>query len=275
VKGSRRVVALWATALTLLVTLGLLCWLVVAPLAHTHAVVSEHICDWELQNTREARKAIALLGGRREAAARLKSYILLPERLSTERGNACALLVFCGRPGGAAAAEVLRKGDPLARLVLLIIAFDVCEIGLGSDMQRAFLGEEKLLVALAESIATDSEDRPCLAKDLLICAGPQASAATPVLARHLWHASEIVRYLASDVLLHACPPRRSAVPALLAALGDEVPEIRRNAVMVLGTMKSPPPEVTAALEGMLRDQSPDVRRTAAASLGRAQKREEG
>jgi hypothetical protein len=80
VKRSRKLYVLWATALTLLLALGLVCWLVVVPVFRvrdTHEVIVK--VDFPRiqppDDVFSPQEAIEALGGRQRAATRLKMYL--------------------------------------------------------------------------------------------------------------------------------------------------------------------------------------------------------
>jgi hypothetical protein len=91
---SKRMYVYWSGALTLLITVVLLCWLVVVPTWQVHRAVRE--CN---SPPYAKQPAIKKLGGQEEAIRRLVSYSRLPNWIAPRRTQAVDLLNDCGPAG--------------------------------------------------------------------------------------------------------------------------------------------------------------------------------
>jgi HEAT repeats len=111
VKSSKRLYILWAVALTLLLAIGLFCWLVIVPVYRTGTVigdsfgeVSQNPATKYAQDPDGITRALERLGGREQALAKLSQYYRWqifaessgssPE--SHKKGLAVLLMGYCG-----------------------------------------------------------------------------------------------------------------------------------------------------------------------------------
>jgi hypothetical protein len=75
-KRSRKVYVYWGIALTLLITVGLMCWFVATPYLHTRSVVLEYAAG-----KIEYEEAIRQLGGPQACKEKLQSFMKTEKRL--------------------------------------------------------------------------------------------------------------------------------------------------------------------------------------------------
>ncbi len=113
---SRRLYVLWGVSLTLLISTGLFCWLVVVPVWKVRQIAegvtlenSSEIAEGEELRKRE--QAVALLGGTGPAAERLRSYILLPDFAAAYKTEAASILPICGLDAKGAVVSILGSGS--------------------------------------------------------------------------------------------------------------------------------------------------------------------
>jgi len=131
VKRSRRIYIYWGIALTLLVTVGLVCWLVVVPVTEVRtavrrlkSVTNEATRNWSKRpwpadywvlakdETRweiVSKEGVIPLGGPEQAARAVSLYLRAPESLAPDKALALVLAGACG--------------DDASPLVPLIISF--------------------------------------------------------------------------------------------------------------------------------------------------------
>jgi hypothetical protein len=95
-KRSKRLYLLWGIALTLLLTLGAFCWLVVVPVWRTRQVVSAYV-----GNEIDGKAAVEQLGGGSRASRAVQLYRRMPKWLAPERDNGLVirLLGHCDKAG--------------------------------------------------------------------------------------------------------------------------------------------------------------------------------
>ncbi len=124
VKRSKRLYVYWGVALTLLLALGLLCWLVVLPVTRTHRAL-----DWEVSsdfgitpywntgeeskrceeaNRKAARRCIRILGGPERAATMVYRYVTWPHPYELRGEQASWVLAECGEH----AIPIILRGVP-------------------------------------------------------------------------------------------------------------------------------------------------------------------
>jgi HEAT repeat protein len=96
---SRRICVLWVTALTLLLTLGLFCWLVVVPVRQVASIVQSCGPASHTQlslDTNDYGAAVNQLGGPDAAVEKLGAYLRRPRRLAPQKWIAVRMLGACG-----------------------------------------------------------------------------------------------------------------------------------------------------------------------------------
>ncbi len=122
-KRSRKVYILWTVALSTLVALGLMCWLVVVPYvqarrAVVHCVshpgdlsghgVSTHHATVSFQSL---QNGVGRLGGEEAAVRKLSVYLRFPHRLTPHRPIGALMLGVCGKRAGPELMRLLRHDD--------------------------------------------------------------------------------------------------------------------------------------------------------------------
>ena len=103
---SKRMYVLWGVALSTLVALGLVCWLVVVPVWQVRSVVMGLSVDTRRSSLRthyiyyhgDVREHVQALGGEKQALRKLRFYAKLPETFAPRRHIAILLMGECG-PG--------------------------------------------------------------------------------------------------------------------------------------------------------------------------------
>jgi HEAT repeats len=105
---SRKIYILWAIALTLLLALGLFCWLVVVPVWQVRSTHNElRQVSFQERIPSEFRMVVSRLGGGQVATVKLDQYIRSSSSMATRKLEAVVALGYCGRP----AVDVLLKID--------------------------------------------------------------------------------------------------------------------------------------------------------------------
>jgi Tol biopolymer transport system component len=92
----RKIYVLWGVALTLLLGLGLFCWLVVAPLVRVRSVTAVLLERQRVRQRFPVREFVEELGGPEKAAATLHLYARLPDRIAPRRRVAVHIMSACG-----------------------------------------------------------------------------------------------------------------------------------------------------------------------------------
>jgi len=105
-KRSKRLYVYWGIALTLLVTVGLVCWLIVAPVLRVHSAIR---ATQGLKIPQDA--AIANLGGPERAVQELDLYIRMPGISRDDKHSAVNLLGHCGQPAVKSLTRYLKHED--------------------------------------------------------------------------------------------------------------------------------------------------------------------
>lgn len=116
---SRRVYILWAVALTLLLTAGLLCWKMVVPFMQARHLVENHPDKWVegvassggycfAPQWSDYTQVIDAHGGPRRASRLLMVYLNAPAAVAPRKDRACELLVYCGSTASADIARALK-----------------------------------------------------------------------------------------------------------------------------------------------------------------------
>jgi PBS lyase HEAT-like repeat len=106
---SRRVYVLWTIALTLLISAGLLCWLVVVPVMQVRRELTEKVTIvvsvLRSSNPSATRSflsdpsaSIERLGGPQKATRKIEMYLRMPGNIAPDKSWAILLLGSCGQP---------------------------------------------------------------------------------------------------------------------------------------------------------------------------------
>ncbi len=116
---SARMYVLWAIALTLLLSTGALCWLVVVPVWQVRPHLAE-LAKWD--NFTKGRDSFGYgaaldgtvrdLGGPALASRRVARYLKHPQWIAPYRGEAYHVLMECGESGEAVLRELTKHGRP-------------------------------------------------------------------------------------------------------------------------------------------------------------------
>jgi hypothetical protein len=109
---------LWGAALTLLFTVGLVCWLVIVPVRQAGQVLREYRSDVDAWSRRkppgpppDVEVYFARLGNAGEATRALSLYLRMPQRWAPHRSEAVLLLGYCGTRGEALLMATLRADE--------------------------------------------------------------------------------------------------------------------------------------------------------------------
>jgi HEAT repeat protein len=220
-KRSKRMYVLWATALTLLLTLGLFCWLVVVPYFRVRAAIERCAGTWDLMP-----QEIERLGGPELAARDLSLYTRLPDRIADRKRTAALLLGRCGKPAVPALVGLLGNKDEYVRWYA---AYALGRIG--PEAREA-------VPALARALGDNNKDVRRCAAEALGRIGPEAREVVPALVGLLGDENKYVRGHAAEALGWIGLEAREAIPALGKLLNDECEFARKAAADALKKIKA-------------------------------------
>ncbi len=258
---SRRIYLLWGLALTLLLALGLFCWLFAAPVLQTRREMEAFAAGVQTAGRSmflpESEPFIERLGGQQRAAEKLALYAQLPDWAAPHREWAMHLLADCGRPGAVElgrfldAPDIERRSEAVRNLGL--VREGVRE---AADALQKALGDPDLAVR-------------CAAADSLGRLPKGAESAVPALISALADPETRMREEVAGALGCFGRAAREAAPALEKVLGDESEheDTRCAAAQALGGIgeaRSLEPLVAALKDG----KSESLRQVAAWALGR-------
>lgn len=196
-KRSKRIYILWGVALALLLSLGLVCWLVVVPYySAKHAVQKANSVS---RDDHAARQEIVQgLGSPEQAAWKLGRYIRIRRVVgdSSAQGTewdftaveAVLLLRYCGRPGLARLFEIIRKRDT--------------DLGMAAKVTVTELGPEfvDLVPPLIAALSDPDLSVVIYAAQALGSIGPGAAGAVPALEKLKKEGQPGPRQAAADAL---------------------------------------------------------------------------
>jgi hypothetical protein len=154
---SRRMYILWAIALTLLISTGLFCWLVVVPVWRTRRVVMEYATDYadeiaEGDSCRDRLEAVRILGGPVPAARELRRYLLLPEVVAGHKIEAASILPFCGIDARDAVLDVLSGGSYESQWAVVYNLERVSRVVAPPKPCAELVGDAEVLAAIAKAM---------------------------------------------------------------------------------------------------------------------------
>jgi HEAT repeat protein len=261
-KKSRKVYVLWATALTLLISTALFCWLVVVPVWQTRAVVRR--C---FEREMDLRTALQRLGGPERALPKLRLYLCMPRAIapSHEKGCAVYLVGFCGKGSLPALLEVLGDQDPVLRLwaAETLCRTDHEAFALTPLMQALRDPDRDVRRVAARAIGNACWRMRQVASGSKHIA-PQLELRKGELVPHYeLLPSELP---GPDLGLWLAPPGNGAgpvahklVPDLLKALDDPDARVREAVIVALGTIGQEASETVPVLVKLFADLDPRVR----------------
>jgi len=232
---SKRIYVLWATALTLLITLGLVCWLVV-PLWQVHGVLQKLGASSNWRRARPSWKesvgedAIQRLGGPAKAAPRLVMYMRswLGKGEYGEGTVAAGLLGDCGD----AALPFLTEECEREEWSEFASWHLVCTLRQDPKRLLGFLTHENADVRRAAAVSCDPPQTHRLRA--FVQNDPDAF---ELMLRAARCKDETSRCAATFLLVHSRKPK--AVETLSQiALGDSAPRVRRFAASALEKIKA-------------------------------------
>jgi HEAT repeat protein len=232
---ARRLYWAWGIGLGLLLAIGAVCWLVIAPHLRTKAVVAQ--CS---------ENAIEQLGGPEKAAVRLAAFVQLPRWLTCDRFDrlpgdfgyhdlrfrAIEMLGECGKPAIDPLIRTLSHRDDRIRGRAALM-FSVHRYDFGPAAQKAI---PRLLDMLADRGPTSTPDVRREAAGALGAIGPAASVAVHELALALSDEDAGLRRTAVVALFELGPAAKPAVHELTAALKDDHEDVREAAMRALGNV---------------------------------------
>jgi len=166
---SMTIYVLWGVGLGLLLMLGLVCWLVVAPALEVRAALNQQYerptmsAPFPDVDVEKCVNAVTRLGGPEAAARKLHLYLLLPKRSDPHRYRAALLLRLCGRAAGPDLIKLLKDRDVMVR--------HEAAQGLGAVAPRDAV---EPLIAIVENAGEDANVRVTAAWSLALIGDPRA-----------------------------------------------------------------------------------------------------
>jgi HEAT repeat protein len=116
-KRSKRIYVYWGIALTLLLGLGVFCWLVVLPVSRAGKAL-ERLNETRVSHYRwpawapgEPESQVEKLGGPASASRQLHVYIMMPQFAAPDKHGAVVLLGYCGAPAAYRLVALLHEDD--------------------------------------------------------------------------------------------------------------------------------------------------------------------
>jgi HEAT repeat protein len=233
---SKRLYIYWGIALTLLLALGLVCWLVVVPVCRVHGALkrlksSPDVVVWG----RRVEREIAELGGPEACVRGIRLYLMLPRGVAPHRRQAIDVLGMCGPAAGPTLLGMLSDED-VAQPAVICAA-------LGST------GDNRAVPALIDVLrSADSRARVSAAAALGKLKDPRAvPALTAVLAKESAAMYQEPPDLGPGALRRTAAAALGSIgdarafDALLTVVQDEKDErlIRGTAAISLGKLDTP------------------------------------
>jgi HEAT repeats len=192
---SRKIYILWAIALILLLSTGLLCWLVVVPFIQVRKIV-ERVARTKTGEYEEVKRMGPVV-----AARRLGLYFRMPESIAPEKLAALRMLSHCGQAGAPAIIEALDDEDREIRQAA------------AEQLPWSEVSAPALIRTLRDP---DRLVRSCAATTLAGFGPP----ATPHLVRALGNSDPMVRKLAIRALGDSCASPKTTY--VVMHLRDEI-----------------------------------------------------
>jgi hypothetical protein len=287
---SKRLYVLWAIALTLLISLGAFCWLVVVPVWQVRRVVNSRsspsdpfLVDFSRLPRGDLFDKIKDLGGPRQAVRRLGNYLLLPDAVAPAKRNAAHLLVCCGMPAKGCILKLIESDRPLP----IILSLET--LARARAWSTESRGESPAIVPripleAVSPLTTDAEILTALAREMygwpgdrwdemsererqrrslnafclgsarmvLLCAGTKARPALPYLIRNIGHSDPAIRHYSMGSLHDIGPLPPSATRPLLRLVDDEATEIYNDRSVVVELLGNIRPPAEEAVPVLLR-----------------------
>ena len=190
-KRSKRLYVYWGAALALLVTLGLVCWLVVVPLMQVRKMAQSCAEDarfFSMSAAYNYRDYIQQLGGESKAFNKLGLYLRAPKCLTEHREVAAFLLGQCGEPAVPLLTSLISDPDQEVREKTLWA------------LQQVGPGAGEAVPALTVLVGDKTQSLRSTAAYTLGRIGPAAVAAIPVLEEALRDSDPDVRRAAAGAL---------------------------------------------------------------------------
>ncbi len=267
---SKRIYVYWGMALTLLIALGLFCWLVVVPVGQVRSelrkVVEERKRAWTQENTVLGSGVFGPMlrgiGGPEEAADRLCLYLWVPDRFAPHKDLAVEALGECRQPGAVPAlVRALENQNPEVR---------ECA---AEALRQLKSGAAPAVPALIRAL--DDEQKSVQMRSALVLGaiGPDAGAAVPRLIGLLKEGDGSLVWAAAIALGNIGPAAKEAAPALVKLLNDSDLHVRLSAAKAL-TQVGEKERGIQALEKLLKAKDDDVRISAAHALFKLGRRRE-
>jgi len=257
-KRSKKIYVLWGAALALLLTAGLVCWLVVVPAWRTRSAVArvekasyvgmKGFGDVYQFNERAAEECVSELGGPTEAVRGLRLYLRLPSKFTPHRKTAKFMLCLCG-------------GAALGELIQLLEDEDI-QVRCSAIRALGAIEKAPAYTALFEALA--EEDRTAHSAAFGALRRTTSPAVIDPAIAALKGECTSARYTAALVLGYVRGPGR--IRPLTSALSDPEANVRARAAESLGL--SSDRQAAEPLARALRDSNGRVRYEAARALAR-------
>jgi HEAT repeat protein len=243
---------LWTAALLAALGLAWLIGAVLVPILQARTTVCEYF-----DHRVDEDEAVERLGGPDRAAARLHSYLRLPEAVAPFKASAASLLAWGTLPTKADVVAALRDPDVHVRRAA------------GHRLAQTLTCDDKGFVPdLIRALEDKDANVRFWAAHSLGRIGPSALEATPALIRALADPDpdSFVGDATADALGRIGMEIRVTVPALVKALKSSSPKVRVGAVQALRFIGPAAVDASPALTAACEDADAEVTRWAKCAL---------
>ncbi len=251
-RSARLIYALWTAGLGLLLVLGLVCWLFIAPMIEVRNLIRAVNRDHDI--ARLAQDPIESLGGQSRAARGLKLYLRFYNDGEEHRLLAISMLGRCGKAALPTLLKEASSSDEEAR------AFAIGSIGaVGPDAAEC-------IPLLRQALHDQDDNIRGAAAGALGAIGPTARETYIDILPLMDDTSDFVRIHCALALSKIDPPAGQVLPVLKKAMGDSFEPVRVNAAIALGSLGPTALDATTDLKAHLNDDDPFVKAHVAEAL---------